>query len=243
MLFRSPGCRAGKETSALARHQLYERAVPYFQAVHARHPESYDAAFNLGLCYVESRQYARAIQVLRGIADRGHKNAELDNLLAEAYEKNNQIQEAIDALREATRLEPENEDNYVDLATLCTNYEAYKLGLEVISVGLHYRPQSDKLIFQRGVIRAMQGEFDRAEEDFQLAARRAPERNLAYVGMGVSYMQSGELPEAIRSPRQRIQSHPNDAILQFLLAEALVRSGAAPGEATFAEARPRWKSR
>jgi tetratricopeptide (TPR) repeat protein len=222
---------------AFARHQLYEQAIPYFETVQARHPESYDAAFNLGLCYVESRQYGRAIEVLREVAHRGHKTAELDNLLAEAYENNNQIQEAIDALREATRLEPEDEDNYVDLATLCTNYEAYKLGLEVIDVGLHYLPQSDKLIFQRGVIHAMQSEFDLAEQDFQLAARLAPEKNLAYVGMGVSYMQSGNLPEAIRSLRQRLKRKPNDAILQFLLAEALVRAGAAPGDPAFVEAK------
>ena len=221
----------------LARHDLYQAAIPYFQAVQTRYPDSYDAAFNLGLCYVESKQFPRAIEVLRGIAERGHKTAELDNLLAEAYENNKQTQEAIDALREATRLEPEDESNYVDLATLCTNYEAFDLGMEVIDVGLHYRPQSDKLIFQRGVIHAMRSEFDLAEQDFQLAGKLAPEKNLAYVGMGVSYMQTGNLPGAIRSLRQRIKSKPNDAILQFLLAEALVRSGAVPGEATFTEAR------
>lgn len=222
---------------ALAKHELYQQAVPYFQAVSGKYPESYDAAFNLAICLVQAKEFPKAIEVLRSLAGRGRKTAELDNLLAEAYEGNNQIQEAINALREATQLAPEDEDSYVDLATLCTTYEAYALGLEVIEVGLHHHPQSDRLIFQRGVIHAMQNQLDLAEPDFQLAAKLAPEKNLSYVAMGVSYMQSGDLPKAIAALRQRTRQKPNDATLHYLLGEALVRSGAAPGDSEFSEAK------
>jgi Flp pilus assembly protein TadD len=37
--------------------------------------------------------------------------------------------------------------------------------------------------------------------------------------------------------RQRIKRAPSDATLQYLLGEGLMRSGASPGEATFAEAK------
>jgi len=222
---------------ALARHELYRQAIPYFQAVGAKYPDSYDAAFNLALCYVQTKEFAKAIEVLKAAADRGHKTAELDNLLAEAYQGNNQTQDAINALRDATQLDPEDESNYVDLATLCTNNEAYDLGLEVIKVGLHYHPQSDRLIFQRGVIEAMMNHFDLADQDFQLASSLAPEKNLSYVALGVSYMQRGSLPEAIKTLRQRTKEKPNDYTLQYLLGEALLRSGAAPGDATFTEAK------
>ena len=222
---------------ALAGRELFQQAIPFFQAVGAQHPDSYDAAFNLALCLVEARQFPEAIKVLRAAADHGHKTAELDNLLAEAYEGNQQTQEAIDTLREATQLAPEDENNYIDLAALCTDNEAYKLGLEIIEVGLHYHPQSDRLTFQRGVIYAMTNKFDLAEQDFQLAARLAPEKNLSYVALGVSYMQTGNLPKAIASLRQRIRREPNDSTLHYLLGEALIRSGAAPGNAAFTEAK------
>jgi len=222
---------------ALARRELYPQAVPYFQAVSEIYPDSYDAAFNLALCYVQTKEFIKAIEVLKAAADRGRKTAELDNLLAEAYEGNNQTQEAINALREATQLDPQDESNYVDLATLCTNNEAYDLGLDIIRVGLHYHPQSDRLIFQRGVIEAMMNHFDLADQDFQLASTLAPEKNLSYVALGVSYMQRGSLPEAIKTLRQRTSQKPNDYTLQYLLGEALLRSGAAPGDATFTEAR------
>jgi tetratricopeptide (TPR) repeat protein len=222
---------------SLAKHELYQQAIPYFQTVSGKYPDSYDAAFNLAICLVQTKEFPKAIEVLGATAGRGHKTAELDNLLAEAYEGNNQIQEAINALREATRLAPEDEDSYVDLATMCTTYEAYVLGLEVIEIGLRHHPQSDRLIFQRGVIHAIQNQLDLAEPDFQLAAKLAPEKNLSYVAMGVSYMQSGDLPKAIASVRQRIKQKPNDAILHYLLGEALVRSGASPGDSAFTEAK------
>jgi tetratricopeptide (TPR) repeat protein len=221
----------------LARHELYAQAIPYLQAVAAKYPASYDAAFNLAVCYVETKQFPTAIETLKATAAAGHKTAELDNLLAEAYEGNQQTQEAIDALREATRLGPQDENNYIDLAALCTTYEAYALGLEVIEVGLHYHPQSDRLIFQRGVIYAMRNQFDLAEQDFQLAAKLAPEKNLSYVALGVSYMQVGDLPKAITSLRQRIKHKPDDPTLRYLLGEALVRSGATAGDSAFAEAK------
>lgn len=220
----------------LAHHELYDRAIPYFQAVKEAYPNSYDAAFNLAVCYVLTKQFSQAIAVLNATVNLGQKTAELDNLLAEALEGNQQVQEAIDALREATQLAPKDENNYVDMATLCTKYDAYDLGLQIIEVGLHYHPESDRLIFQRGVLEAMKDRFDLAENDFQLASRLAPDRNLTYVALGVSYMQTGHLPEAIRSLRQRIKEKPNDPILLYLLGDALIRSGASPGDPAFAEA-------
>jgi tetratricopeptide (TPR) repeat protein len=221
---------------ALAERGLYSRAIPYFESVQAAYPDSYDAAFNLGVCYVLTKQFPQAIAVLTAIAEHGHKTAELDNLLAEAFEGNRQIQPAIDALREATQLDPKDENNYVDLATLCTNYDAFDLGLKIIAVGLHYHPQSDRLIFQRGVLEAMTNRFDVAENDFQLAGRLAPNKDLTYVAMGVSYMQTGHFPEAIQSLRDRIKQKPDDPVLLYLLGDALIRSGTAPGDATFREA-------
>lgn len=220
----------------LARHELYSRAIPYFEPVNAAYPDSYDAAFNLAVCYVLTEHFPKAIEVLNSIASRGHKTAELDNLLAEALEGNHQVQDAIDALREATRLDPKDESNYVDLATLCTSYDSYDLGLQIIEVGLHFHPGSDQLIFQRGVIEAMKDRFDLAEKDFQLASRLAPNKNLPYMALGVSYMETGHLPEAIRSLRQRTKEKPNDPALLYLLGNALIRSGASPGDPTFAEA-------
>jgi len=222
---------------ALATHQHFAEAIPYFEAVQKQYPDSYDAGFNLAVCYVETQAFPKAIELLSALKNQGHKTAELDNLLAESYSGTGQLQPEIDALREATQLAPEDENNYIDLAALCIDHDASDLALEVLEVGLHYRPQSDRLIFQRGVAHAMKNEFALAERDFQLAGQLAPDKNLSYVGLGVSYMQTGNVAEAIRALRERVKKKPADATLQYLLGKALIRSGASPGALEFAEAR------
>jgi Flp pilus assembly protein TadD len=221
----------------LARHDRFAEATPYFEAIRSQFPSSYDAGFNLAICYVETKQFSKAIQVLLSLQSSGRKTAELDNLLAEAYQGDYQLQPAIDALREATRLAPDDEDNYIDLVALCIDHDSLDLAMEVLDVGLHYRPESDRLIFQRGILQAMKNRFDLAEQDFQLASRLAPEKNLSYAGLGVTYMQTGNLPEAIRTLGERVAQKPDDATLRYLLGDALIRSGVNPGDPAFDEAK------
>jgi len=67
---------------ALATHNHFAEAIPYFEAVKNQYPDSYDAGFNLAICYVETRQFTRAIDLLLALKSHGYKTAELDNLLA-----------------------------------------------------------------------------------------------------------------------------------------------------------------
>jgi Flp pilus assembly protein TadD len=221
----------------LAQHGHFAEATPYFETVQSQFPGSYDVGFNLAVCYVETRQFSKATQLLSTLKSSGHVTAELDNLLAEAYQADNQLQPAIEALREATRLAPDDENNYIDLVSLCIDHDSYDLAMEVLDVGLHYRPESDRLIFQRGILHAMKNQFDLAEQDFQLASRLAPEKNLSYAGLGVTYMQTGNLPEAIHTLGERVAEKPDDATLRYLLGDALIRSGVNPGDAAFDQAK------
>ena len=221
----------------LAQHQMFVEAIPFFQRVDTAVPESRDAAFDLAVCYVETKQFPQAIEILRAIAAQGPRTAELNTLLAEAYEGNQQTQVAIDTLRETVQFAPEDEDGFVNFAALCTKYEAYDIGMNVIRMGLQYHPKSDRLIFQRGVTYALTGQFELAQNDFHLAAQLAPEKNLNYAALGVSYMQAGDPKKAIASLRKRLADKPEDATLQFLLGETLMRAGTLPSAPEFAEAR------
>jgi Flp pilus assembly protein TadD len=50
-------------------------------------------------------------------------------------------------------------------------------------------------------------------------------------------MQTGNLPEAIRTLRERVKQKPDDATLLYLLGEALIRSGVNVDEPEFKEAK------
>ena len=112
---------------------------------------------------IKGKSYPDAIQLFHELVADGYQRAELYNLISEAYLKTDRVQDAYDALRTATRLEPQSEDNYVDLASVCLEYEDYPLGKEILDVGIHYIPNSYRLYIQRGVTFVMRGSLADAE--------------------------------------------------------------------------------
>jgi predicted Zn-dependent protease len=221
---------------ALEQQGLPDRAIPWLAAVRQQFPDSYDIGFDLSLAYIAAKDYQQAIHTAQDLIARNHETSELQNVLAEAYEGNNEIQKAVDALRLAIALDPADEDNFLDFASLCMDQRSYDAGMTVIEVGLKSHPNSDRLIFMRGVLHAMKDEYELAESDFRLSAEIAPQTNLGFIGLGVTYLETGHDAEAIKVLRQRLHDKPNDPSLLYLLGEGLLRTGVRPGDPTYAEA-------
>jgi Flp pilus assembly protein TadD len=211
----------------LARLEKYDGAARQFELARKGHPDPYEVAFNLTLAYVKSRRYADAVRAAREYLSQGQKKAELYNLLSQAYEGNGQTVEAYDALRTATQIDPKDENNYLDLATLCVDHANYDLGLEIVSIGIRNVSQSDRLYFQRGALLAMKGQSAQAVGDFEAASKLAPNKSLPYAARGIVLLELGETSKAIALLRQRASASPDDYMVQYVLGEALNRSGPA----------------
>ena len=222
--------------SLLAGHQEFAAATPFFEAALAGYPQPDDVKFNLGLCYTETKNFKQAIDVLSELREQGIKTAEIDNLLAEAYEGNKQSKEAIDLLREATSIAPTEEKNYIDLAMLCADHNSFDLALEVVQVGLHNLPNSDGLLVQQAMIYAMTGRYEESEKDFLAASHSDSVRGPALAGLGLTYIQKGDLGQAVSVLRQRAKQDPDNAAILYLLGEALMRTGIDPNDREFVEA-------
>ena len=220
----------------LASAGFFDRALPYLQAARESHPESYDTNFNLAWCYVSLKQYPQAIEVLRSAIDRGHDTAELEDVLGEAYEGDKQTQQAVDALRKSIALAPDDEDGYLDFASICIDHQDFPSALKVLELGLQLHPKSDQLLFERGLFYAMQDNFALAQKDFEAAAALAPEKDSSYAGLGVLYLESGNAAQAAQTLKKRLREKPDDANLLYLLGEALLRGGAHQGDPAFSEA-------
>jgi tetratricopeptide (TPR) repeat protein len=211
----------------LARLEKYDGAARQFELARKDHPDPYGVAFNLTLAYVKSRRYADAIRVAREYLSQGNKKAELYNLLSQAYEGNGQTIEAYGALRTATQIDPKDENNYLDLATLCVDHANYDLGLEIASIGIKNIPQSDRLYFQRGALLAMKGQSAQAVGDFETASKLAPNKSLPYAAKGIVLLELRETSKAVALLRQRASASPDDYMVHYVLGEALNRSGPA----------------
>ena len=167
----------------------------------------------------------------------GRDNADVNNLLAQAYVGDGQNQKALEALQAASRLAPENEKLYLFVADACMAKQEYALGVQVVDLGLDHLPNSAHLHYQRGMFLASLDELDTGKKDFDQAIKLAPESDIAFVAATQKAMFEGNVSEAVRAAREGVKKgHPNYQLLT-LLGEAFLRSGIAPGQPEFTEAR------
>ena len=223
--------------TALTREGHFVDAIPHLLAAHGRVANEYAAGFNLALCYVATNQPELAISILTELRDSGHDNAEVNNLLAQAYIGDSQNQKAFEALQRAASFAPANEKLYMFVADACTGKQAYALGLKITDLGLKNLPNSARLHFERAMFLSLLDEFDKAKPDFELAQKLAPDSDIAFVAAAQEAMFAGNIPEVIRSAREGLSKGHNSFMLLTLLGEALLRSGVTPGQPTFEEAR------
>jgi tetratricopeptide (TPR) repeat protein len=220
----------------LGRVGAYAEAAEFFGSAREKYSDHYIAAYNQLLMLIQAGHYPGAIALFNQLVQQGYKRAELYNLASEAYVKSGRVQEAYDALRAATRIEPEAEDNYVDLAALCLEHEEYTLGMEILDVGIHYIPTSYRLYVQRGVTLVMRGLIEEAEKNFETASKLAPDKSLPYFALGEVWMQSGQTEKAVKVLREKSKLPGVDFLVPYVFGVALIHSGVESGTPSADEA-------
>jgi len=211
-------------------------AVGVFERLLARDPKSGKARFNLGYAQVLAHRDPDAVKTLEPLALAGNADAGALNLLASAEASSGHLEPAVAHLQEAIRKDPKDEKNYLDLASLCMKNESNETALYTVEAGLAKVPSSALLHTVRGILKAQQGHHDQAELEFDLANRLDPGRQYGAAGLGVLYTETRQAGRASAVLRARLHKSPNDGTLSFLLAQALVQEGAAPGSPEFLEA-------
>ena len=213
----------------LVRHRSFAAAAEEFGKARPFYRDLYAAAYDQTLAYYNAGNFAAAINTANGLLNQGHRTAELADLAGEAYLKNHQTQEAYNAFRVATGIDPQNEDSYVDLCSLSLDMEKFDLGVEIADVGLKHLPESSRLHLQRGALLAMKGDFDRAQQDFSAAASLAPGEVTPLVSEGVLAMQTDHLDQSVDILHRAATQAPGSYLAQYWYAVALLRNGATPG--------------
>jgi tetratricopeptide (TPR) repeat protein len=211
-----------QQGSALTRQGSFSEAIPHLLAARAHVTNEYAADFNLALCYLGTSQFKVAIDLL--------------NLLAQAYVGNAQPKEAIASLRKAAAFSPQNEKLYAFVADACMDHQRYRLGLDVVEIGLKNLPQSARLHYENAMFQAQLDELDQAKREFENAAKFAAGSEIGFLSSAHEALMDGNIAEAIRIAREGVKKGFENPALLTILGEALIRSGASPGQADFVEA-------
>lgn len=213
----------------LAQLMKYDSAAREFERARKDFPDPYEVGYNLTLAYSRGQKFEEAIKTGEALIAGGYKKAELYNLLADAYEHNRRTVDAYNALRTATQLEPQNEDNYLDLVALGIDHRNYDLSFDVIEIGLKNIPNSYRLRLAHGTVLAVQGQMSKALVDFEEAVRLDPSKDLPFYGMVMALMQTDQTERARKVLKERLAISPDNYLLLYALGEMQDRVGAPPG--------------
>lgn len=221
--------------TVLTRQGRFKDAIPHLLAAQGHITNDYALNFNLALCYVGIGENQKAIAVLEDLR-RSHENADVENLLAQAYVGNNQGSKALAAVDRAAAISPKDEKLFAFVADACTQSQAFDLGLKVVDIGLKSLPQSPRLHYLRGTLLADLDQLDEAKADFDLASKTGQRTEIGYLSSAYKNFLEGNMPEAIRIARQSIAQGTENPTLLTILGQALLRSGITPGQPEFTEA-------
>ena len=219
----------------LGRAGAYREAASFFGSARNGYRDPQVAGYNQTLMLVEAGDHGTAIEVAEDLVRRELAGADLYNLASRAYLAAGRIQEAYDALRTATRLEPSNVQHYVELALICVDHENYELGIEIVDIGLQYQPESAALHLHRGVLLVLKGMVKEAEPAFERARALTPRSAAPPVALAMAWMQTGRTDRAVELLRREAEGS-RDAALPYMFGIALVRSGVDPSDAGGTEA-------
>lgn len=221
----------------LTRRGLLEEAIPHLLAAREAGADAYATGVNLGICYLGTGSYKKAIAELESLRGSGHKTSAVENLLAEAYLGDGQTGPAFQVFQQAAAAAPKDEKLYAYMADACTDHQDYDLGLRITDIGLRQLPGSARLHYERAVFLGRLDRFDEAKPEFDLAWKLAPESDIGYLALVQKDLYETDLPAATKLLRQAVQSGHRDYQMLSLLGSVLLYEGAVPGQPRFAEAR------
>ena len=220
----------------LLREHRAPDAVPVFSRILVLQPAAWHSRYNLAVAEFQAHQYAEAIQTLQPLLKDPHPNVDALNLAAASYEAQNETAKAVAALHQAIVLAPTDVRNYLDLGTISLDHGSFQAGIAVLNAGLHFLPNSWRLHAERGVLYIQTGDYEKATTDFELASRLQPSQQMSSVAMGIELIQQNHLDRSLSYVQKRLQQSPKDAVLNYLVAEILIRKGVRPGSPEFEQA-------
>jgi tetratricopeptide (TPR) repeat protein len=229
-----PGALHAWATCLVRLHQP-DQAVPLLKRTLDQNPGDEHERRLLASLQLMARQPQDALATLAPLLA-GAGNADALELASAAYEDAHQTDRAVDALRQALVLDPNNSQLYVDFAAMASTHQSFQVGIDVVNDGITLHPNDAALYFARGVLRVQLAQHDMAQSDFEAAYRLDPNQSLSTAALGLAAVQQNDLGRALATVEERLKRRPNDPILLYLEADVLLDKGAEPGTEDFQKA-------
>jgi tetratricopeptide (TPR) repeat protein len=211
--------KAGELYQALGEN---EKALANFDKARALDPNLDGLAYGRAALLDQMNRSQEALAILKDLATTRPDSSAL-NLLAHVAEKNREFALAMDSLRQAARLDPSREENYLDFSTICADYGNYSLALQAADIGLDHIPTSYRLLVQKGVVLDNLGRVDEAETILESASQLQKDNSVALLSLAIVQTHAGQLQQAESTLQAALRDFPDNYYMHYQLGKVLVQ--------------------
>jgi tetratricopeptide (TPR) repeat protein len=217
----------------LATLERYDEAIDIFSKALNLDSQSEHVRLDLALVQWRANHPQEALATLKPLVDSTPALPAAQLLSASIDETMNDTPHAVELLRKVILQDPKNVEAYLDFASLAFDHDSMQVGVDYLSAGLTQIPREPNLYLARGVLQAQLGRFTEAAEDFAKANELDPRLSFSTVAQGLVASQEHHSAEALSNFRAAAKARPDDALTQYLLAEALSQRSGAAGSADY----------
>jgi tetratricopeptide (TPR) repeat protein len=188
----------------------YDEAEKLLLSLHSTLPNPAAIGYRLALVRYHAKHVPEARQTLLELINAGHRTSAIYNLLSWCYQDEHQLDQAVAALEEAVRLDPREETNYLDLATICMANGKIPSALLVVKRGSTALPDSQRIVLLRGSIEIKVGQYTDALASYTHAQQLSPGPDGA-LGIARAQFGAGMIKEAVAGFESGMKRFPKDA--------------------------------
>lgn len=187
--------------------------------------EQYKTYMDSGASYVEAGDYANATLQFRNAARVNPNVAEPQYQLAKAYLQDNKIREAVQAIQEAVKIDPNHTDSNLLMAQLWSRLggeEQVRDAEGRLETILQTRPNDPEALFAMAIARGRLGSIEDAESLLERALENSPAHLQSAITLARLRMGENEPAVAEKIMRDAVASSEDKKPAQIALAQLLL---------------------
>lgn len=171
-------------------------------------PDNMIALSQLGVQARERGNYREAYELLRKAVVQYPNNFEAQGNIAKLLWLMGRTEEALQHYSEALRLGPKNPSPYVDIGIIKAEQGDFTGARDYLEKARALRPDDMEIRVNLALLSDRQGKYADALREFSAIIHDNPGNALAYNGIGVVYLETGRIGEAMNSFRTALRIEP-----------------------------------
>jgi tetratricopeptide (TPR) repeat protein len=198
-------------------------ALKIFATVDPNVPDVQTYAYAVSLGQFELGDYPSAIETLKALQEKQLLNSDCANLLAVAYAKSGQYQEAYEILRVQLQEHPKELLSYLNLITLFTDAGQFAEAQKEATAGIAVFPHNSEMLIVRGATETLLGQLEEARGDFENAVKISPEKTDPRFFLALTDYKLNNYAAAAADLRSAMLAGVVSSDLEYLLAECMLK--------------------